>query len=149
MPFLIAGLALACLAMGRCHAGRSEIKAFTSDGCSLFPDGTITDRTKWCDCCYVHDVAYWRGGTRGERAAADRKLRDCVLGRTGSKALAELMYGGVRSGGQPAFPTWYRWGYGWKYGRGYQPLTQQEEQEARERFAAYEKAHPGGYCSGK
>ncbi len=122
------------------------ISEFTSDGCSLFPDGTPKDRTLWCDCCFNHDIAYWRGGSADERNQADKTLRQCVLQRTGNKALAEMMYDGVRAGGSPVFPTWYRWGYGWKYGRGYTPLTQEEQKQAADMLDSYRKSHPSGYC---
>ncbi len=95
-------------------ASAADLDDFMSDGCSLFPDGDFKERAKWCDCCLAHDISYWRGGTKDDRKRADEKLRDCVFERTGNKALAKLMYDGVRAGGHPAFPTWYRWGYGWK-----------------------------------
>ncbi len=80
-------------------ASAAELHDFTSDGCSLFPDGNFKDRALWCDCCLAHDISYWRGGAREDRRHADKTLRDCVLERTGSKALADLMYDGVRAGG--------------------------------------------------
>jgi protein tyrosine phosphatase (PTP) superfamily phosphohydrolase (DUF442 family) len=132
---------------GCAAATASDLRGFSSDGCSLFPDGTIRDRTKWCDCCLTHDIAYWQGGTAGDRKKADEALRDCVLERTKDQALAETMYLGVRAGGHPAFPTWYRWAYGWSYGRGYQPLSDAEKQQARERLEEYYQKHPTGYCT--
>jgi len=119
---------------------------FTSDGCSLFPDGTIKDRAQWCECCLGHDIAYWRGGTEDERRKADEELRACVLKRTQDNALAETMYLGVRAGGHPVFPAWYRWAYGWPYGRGYQSLNDEEQKEIRKKLDAYGKDHPAGYC---
>jgi len=142
---LLVSLLCGALLTGGC-ATASEIHDFSSDGCTLFPDGTPKDRTKWCDCCFAHDIAYWRGGTAEERKAADQALRACVLARTGNKALADTMYEGVRLGGHPAFPTWYRWGYGWKYGRGYKPLTPEEQKLAAETFDSYRQTHPAGYC---
>lgn len=127
-------------------ATTSDLNEFTSDGCSLFPDGTLHDRSLWCDCCFSHDVAYWRGGSEEERREADQALRMCVLDRTGNKALAEAMHRGVRAGGNPVFPTWYRWGYGWKYGRGYRPLTEEEQKQVADRFDDYNKTQPSGYC---
>ena len=123
-----------------------SLRAFTSDGCSLFPDGTVADRAKWCDCCFEHDLAYWQGGAEEERKAADAALRDCVRERTGDKALAETMRLGVRAGGHPAFPTWYRWGYGWDYGRGYRPLTDSDMELVGQKLDEYRQKHPGGYC---
>lgn len=119
---------------------------FTSDGCTLFPDGTPDDRNKWCDCCQIHDLAYWQGGSADERKQADLTLRDCIWQRTGDQALAETIYIGVRAGGHPAFPTWYRWGYGWDYGRGYQPLAEEERWQVQEQIDAYRRQHPAGYC---
>lgn len=111
-----------------------EIKPFESDGCSLFPDGTVKDQNLWCHCCYNHDIAYWRGGTREERKIADQTLRNCVEEKTGNKALADLMYTGVRAGGSSIFPAWYRWGYGWPYGRGNKAITVEEEQSVQKRL---------------
>ncbi len=127
-------------------ARAADIRPFTSDGCSLFPDGTIKDRTRWCDCCLSHDIAYWQGGSADERKKADEALRDCVLARTNDKTLAETMYLGVRAGGHPAFPAWYRWGYGWPYGRGYELLSDAEKQRVLERLEEYAQEHPAGYC---
>ena len=115
------------------------IKPFSSDGCSLFPDGTIIERNLWCDCCLNHDLAYWRGGTEEERKWADETLRACVLEKTGNRALSDLMYSGVRIGGASIFPTWYRWGYGWPYGRGNRPLTGKEEESARKKLEEYKR----------
>lgn len=122
------------------------IKPFSSDGCSLFPDGTPADRQKWCGCCFEHDISYWQGGTEKEREAADAVLRDCVLARTGDKVLAESMYAGVRVGGHPVSVMWYRWGYGWELGRGYKPLTEAERQQSAALLEEYRKAHLAGYC---
>ena len=137
---------LACTFLTGGCAIASDINQFASDGCSLFPDGTLKDRSLWCDCCFNHDMAYWRGGSAEERNQADKTLRECVLQRTGNKALAEVMYDGVRVGGSPKFPTWYRWGYGWKYGRGYQPLTGHEQKQLADMLDSYRKSHPSGYC---
>ena len=137
-------LVFTLLACGSTFA--AELHDFTSDGCSLFPDGNMKDRALWCDCCLTHDIAYWQGGTKEDRKHADEVLRDCVLQNTGSKAQADMMYNGVRAGGHPAFLTWYRWGYGWKYGKAYAPLTKQERQQVREKLDAYFKKHPSGYC---
>jgi protein tyrosine phosphatase (PTP) superfamily phosphohydrolase (DUF442 family) len=127
-------------------ATATGLRPFSSDGCSLFPDGTIKDRNKWCDCCLSHDIAYWKGGTKEDREKADKALRDCVLERTQDKALAETMFIGVRPGGHPAFPTWYRWAYGWHYGRNYKPLTDEEKVQVREQLDDYYQKHPTGYC---
>ena len=139
-------LLLTTLILSACLPVHPELAPFTSDGCSLFPDGTFDDRNQWCDCCQQHDLAYWQGGSADARHQADLLLRDCIRQRTGKPALAETMYLGVRAGGHPAFPTWYRWGYGWPYGRGYQPLSEAEQMQIRKRLATYQQQHPTGYC---
>lgn len=136
----------ACFILAPGPASAADLHDFTSDGCSLFADGSPRYRDLWCDCCLDHDIAYWQGGTRKDRKRADEALRQCVFERTNSRALADIMYDGVRAGGHPAFPTWYRWGYGWAYGRGYAPLTEQEKQQARKKLDAYYANHPAGYC---
>lgn len=102
------------------------IKPFTSDGCSLFPDGDMNNRTLWCECCFLHDIAYWMGGTKSEKLQADQALKACVLKKTGNKVLAEVMFRGVQIGGHPVFPTGYRWAYGWPYLRGFKDVTRAE-----------------------
>lgn len=108
----------------------SGLAPFGSDGCSLFPDSSLITKDVWCSCCFEHDLEYWRGGTYAQREAADSRLKDCVAEKTGNKALARLMYEGVRIGGSPYFYNWYRWGYGWSYDRKYQALTPEEHKLA-------------------
>lgn len=125
-----------CLVLfaGACHAG-GALRPFTTDGCSLFPEGTLEDKNLWHQCCVEHDRAYWLGGTRAERAAADKTLRQCVE-NLDQKIIARLMQTGVRAGGTPWLPTSFRWGFGWPYGRGYQALSDAEEREALGLMAA-------------
>ena len=106
------------------------LKPFTSDGCSLFPDGTYAQQSLWMECCIRHDIAYWQGGTQAQRLAADQALEACVS-QVGEPEIARLMLAGVRIGGSPYFPTWYRWGYGWPYQRGYAALSEQEKQQIK------------------
>ena len=128
-----------------CVKNPAPLSDFTSDGCSLFPDRSLINNDDWCECCMEHDIAYWQGGTKAQRLAADKKLRDCVLERTGSEALAETMYQGVRFGGSPYFYNWYRWGYGWNYERKYQTLTQEEQRMVSDKLVQYfEQVRNGG-----
>lgn len=128
-------------------ADTAGLVPFTSDGCSLFPDGTFKEPGLWCDCCQKHDLSYWQGGNAEERNQTDARLRDCVLAKTNDQLLAESIYLGVRAGGHPAFPTWYRWGYGWPYGRGYLPLSALEKAQVKQQLARYAQHHPTGYCA--
>lgn len=104
---------------------------FTSDGCSAFPDGTLTEQTLWLECCTAHDLAYWQGGNYQERLAADRELLQCVR-RAGEPGVAMMMLVGVRIGGTPYLPTHFRWGYGWPYPRGYRALSKEEKAQLDE-----------------
>jgi hypothetical protein len=120
---------------------------FKSDGCSLFPDGS------YYSCCYVHDVAYWPGGTAEDRKDADSALRACVKEVTGNGFLAAIMYWGVRLGGGPGHDTTYRWGFGWPYPyrKDYAPLTPEERKQLAEktrRLCATLRFNPatGGYA---
>jgi hypothetical protein len=108
----------------------SSLQPFTSDGCSLFPDSSLIYENDWCSCCFEHDLQYWRGGSRAQREAADKQLGECVLLKTGNKALSTMMYKGVQLGGSPYFYIWYRWGYGWSFERKYQELTPEESKIA-------------------
>jgi hypothetical protein len=80
---------------------------FKGDGCSLFPDGD------YGDCCLAHDRDYYRGGTKAERKASDKRLAQCVHAK-GHKYISKFMYLGVRIGGMAWFPTPFRWGFGQK-----------------------------------
>jgi hypothetical protein len=110
-----------------------DIKPFTTDGCSLFPDGTTSNNVKWMQCCLRHDYAYWKGGTEKDRQQADDELKSCVA-ELGENHISSIMHLGVRLGGEPYFPTWYRWGYGWPYLRGYQALNEQERHQVKQRL---------------
>ncbi len=123
-----------------------EISEFATDGCSRFPDHSLISNHDWCHCCVVHDLAYWRGGTAEERLVADEALRDCVETTTRNRALAEVMFAGVRAGGGPYFYTSYRWGYGWKYGRNYRALSPEEHVAADRKQAEYLAKNPDLSC---
>ena len=86
---------------------------FRFDGCSWWPDGSSRE------CCQRHDYAYWCGGSRERRKEADAELRRCVAEKTGSDAYGWLMEAGVRVGGHPVVPLYFRWGYGHGYSGSY------------------------------
>ncbi|MEN8257186.1 MAG: hypothetical protein ABFS09_04925 [Thermodesulfobacteriota bacterium] len=117
-------LLLPLLLLAACQSS-SQLKAFTTDGCSSFPNGTLSHKELWLECCTEHDRAYWLGGTYSQRRDADKQLRECVA-QVGEPAIANLMLGGVRVGGTPILPTRFRWGYGWDYPRWYGPLSEAE-----------------------
>ena len=115
----------------------NELKPFKTDGCSLFPDGTFKDKNKWREDCIEHDISYWQGGTEEDRRNADLQLKHGILSKTGDKHLAKMVYDTVRTWGSPIFPSWYRWGYGWKYGRGYKELTMGEREQVEKRLQEF------------
>jgi hypothetical protein len=98
--------------MCRQRTGQEPPNAFTTDGCTLSPDGT------WQSCCVDHDMVYWCGGSSAARCLADEKFRSCIAEKGGG-VTAAIMYWGVRLGGNPWLPTYWRWGYGWSWPRGY------------------------------
>lgn len=149
-----AGLRPATLALALCVGAMmagcgtaAPLHAFTTDGCSMFPDRALIGKADWCTCCLAHDLAYWQGGTADERLAADRELARCVQDRALSPALATTMLAGVRAGGSAYLPTSYRWGYGWPYGRGYQELNDTEKAQAADLRAAYLEHNPALVCT--
>lgn len=77
---------------------------FTTDGCSVWPDGD------WAACCVVHDIHYWCGGGYLDRVRADADLARCV-----GAPLGWAMFLGVQAGGVSILPTPFRWGYGWPW----------------------------------
>jgi hypothetical protein len=130
---------------GVAQAAPAQLEPFSTDGCSLFPD-RLPGKGAYCQCCVQHDFAYWRGGTSHERDVADDAFRACVARSTGDEALARAMYLGVRAGGDPHFYTSFRWGYGWPFGRYYQPLTGGEKARADALERDYRSVHPQPIC---
>ena len=118
---------------------------FTTDGCSMFPDGTAAQPKLWCQCCVEHDKAYWAGGTEDARRDADIKLKECVLA-LGQTKTAKIIWFGVRIGGSAYWPTPFRWSYGWPYTRGYQALNLAEQAVAQEKLQKYNQ-HEMDFCT--
>ena len=115
---------LLCLFTGlSAHANQattSPLKPFTTDGCSLWLDGTPESPNLWRHCCVAHDLAYWKGGSKAERKKADDEIKACVKTAQGP-GMAKYMYSNVRWGGSPYWMNHYRWGYGWSYWDGMTP----------------------------
>jgi len=123
-----------CLSIGSSYA--NTLAPFTSDGCSLFPDGTFTQPTQWLHCCQAHDFDYWQGGTQSQRTASDRRLQHCI-NQVAPTGLGFMMFYGVQLGGSPIWPTSFRWGYGWPFARDYAPLGVGEQQQVKHHKAVY------------
>ena len=103
----------------------NKIRAFKTDGCSYFPDGTLVNNKIWLNCCIEHDKSYYRGGTKKEKFFADESLKKCVKD-LGYPNIAKLMFLGVRIAGDAKYNTTYKWGYGWEINRYYEPLTKDD-----------------------
>lgn len=135
MPVLV--LATGCQSLPTASTPPS---AFATDGCSLFPD-RLPGGPDWRGCCVSHDLAYWRGGSADDRLDADRALKACV-GEQAHPWLGSFMYAGVRMAGGPSLPTPFRWGFGWPYGRGYLPVSADEDAQLAQLRAAWAAANP-------
>jgi|GEM_PF-1425298 len=98
-----------------------------SDGCSGGMSATWAALPEWVHhkfgatlpwhlCCVEHDRAYYYGGSREQKQAADEQLKRCVAASVDSEVMGLLlgsaMQLAVTIGGQPYFATSYRWGYG-------------------------------------
>lgn len=103
------------------------LRPFTSDGCSLSPDGIpMSGKSQaWVQCCVVHDTHYWMGGTAEQREKADNELGQCIADK-GFKEIGNSFVMAVKYFGGPNSSQTYRWGYGWNYKRPYKPLEQSE-----------------------
>jgi len=111
----------------------NELKPFTTDGCSLWIDGTLEQPNLWRHCCVAHDLDYWQGGSEEQRKQSDANIQACVKAAQGP-GMADYMYNNVRWGGSPYWMNFYRWGYGWNYfdgmwPRGYKVPTAEEQQQ--------------------
>jgi len=123
--------ALTGLAVGAGSASLDGLvlRPFTTDGCSVVPDGVPGSPAGWQACCVAHDIEYWLGGTREEKRRADEALDQCIR-HVGYSSLGRLFEAGVRAMGGPSTDQTYRWGYGWNGPRGYAPLTSGELAQA-------------------
>ena len=132
LPFLLVS-AFAFSANAQ-SSSQNTLNDFTSDGCSMSPDGVIIGQTQFVHCCVEHDIAYWRGGSRQEKFEADQKLKQCIKEESNT-FVAEIYYRGVRMGGLESLPTAFHWGYGWTKRRNYRPLSEQEEQMVQDKLS--------------
>lgn len=97
---------------------------FTTDGCSGGMSrawrAVFRRPPPWEGCCVAHDFEYHPGGTKEDRRKADRELMAAVV-LNGHPVIAFFMWLAVRVGGHPLLPLPWRWGFGWRWPRGYQP----------------------------
>ena len=91
----------------------NSLKPFFTDGCTLFVDGPPHEPGLWRDCCVLHDMRYWYGGSEKNMDQADLNLKSCVNTVAGSK-WAELIYLGVRTGHHSPIRNKTHWSWGWE-----------------------------------
>jgi len=96
----------------RGYPGSKPTLPFRFDACSWWID-RFGD-ADWRHCCQEHDYAYWCGGSAEDRERADDQLASCVASET-NLVYGWLMRSGVRVGGHPAVPLYFRWGFGHEY----------------------------------
>jgi len=103
-----------------------ELRPFSTDGCTLSPDGTPRNRTLWRECCVAHDLRLWGGGTKIERVAADKELFSCVERKAGT-TIAKVFLAGVRLGSYSPYKIPAKvWGNAWYERSGYRELPENE-----------------------
>lgn len=113
-------------------AFENELLPFTSDGCSLAPDNDLVfGNGDWTKCCEDHDTKYWLGGTRDQKEKADKEFKQCLKNEGMNTAEVEVYYEAVVYGGSAFLPTTWKWGYGWKNSRGYEPLSKEDLEQAK------------------
>ena len=81
---------------------------FSSNGCSGFREA------RFFGCCFVHDFAYWSGGTWNERGRADATLRQCLSDVSHNKPLAYVAFALVRMATFSGAMMDFGWGRAWR-----------------------------------
>ena len=71
---------------------------WVTNGCNFFPW-----KTKFEDCCDMHDILYDIGGNEADRRVADQLLAECVAQRTGSLKAATQVFDAVQAWGKSHF----------------------------------------------
>ncbi len=114
------------------------LRPFSSDGCTMFYDGSPSDPNLWQHCCFEHDLFFWAGGSRRHRDQADLNLRQCVAD-TGHKQIAEIMYRAVRLGAKMPWKFGSkRWANAWQGRVPYQALNAIEKLQIRWELRHYD-----------
>jgi len=97
----------------------STPEPFYSNGCSGFREA------RFFSCCFVHDMAFWAGGTFADRRKADVTLRQCLIDISRDRFTSYVGYALVRLAVIPGEFVDDGWGRAWR-GSGrkrYAPLT--------------------------
>ena len=106
MKSLLFGLAFVIIAAAAAAAQSVETPqldkpdvTFSSNGCSGFREA------RFFTCCFVHDFAFWGGGTWTDRRSADKALRRCIKDIAGADEFltADIAYLLTRLGVVPGY----------------------------------------------
>lgn len=111
------------------YGAKAQLHEFATDNCTMFIDGPPRSPELWKDCCIIHDLRYWFGGSETDLDRADLRLKTCVEKKAGN-TWAELIYRGVRAGHYSPIKNKYQWNWGWITPRPKTPLTKIEEELA-------------------
>lgn len=113
-------------------ANENELLPFTTDGCSMAPDNDfIIGDGDWTKCCVNHDKVYWLGGTYDQKEKADDEFNQCLKKEGMNSIEALVYYEAVSFGGTTYIDSTWKWGYGWKNSRGYDPLSKEDIEQAK------------------
>ena len=104
---------------------KAQLHNFETDNCTMFIDGPPKAPELWKECCIIHDIRYWFGGSEKDLDLADVRLKSCVEKKAGS-VWAEIIYRGVRTGHYSPIKNKYKWNWGWITPRSKSPLTSEE-----------------------
>lgn len=102
-----------------------KLRPFETDYCTMFLDGPTNQPGLWKNCCLIHDLRYWFGGSQNDMDISDLSLRTCVNKAAGS-TWADLIYYGVRTGHHSPIKNKYQWSWGWEQKREIKSLTKEE-----------------------
>lgn len=92
----------------------------------MFADGTLSQPELWKQCCLLHDIHYWYGGSEIDMDQTDLKLKSCV-DEVAGQAWANLIYSGVRAGHHSPVKNIHKWSWGWEAVRDGTELNKQEK----------------------
>lgn len=116
---------LLILIMTNWALAESKLKAFETDGCTMFLDGTPRQPGLWRSCCVEHDLRYWFGGSQQDMDQTDLRLKACVQTIAGEQ-WARTIYAGVRAGHYSPIKNKSAWNWGWTFKREKISLNQEE-----------------------
>ena len=120
------------------HSIAANVHDFSTDGCTLAPDGTFSKPTLWHECCVAHDLWYWGGGPKSLRMKTDDNLKSCIASKAGS-TVATLFLLGVRVGSVSPFKLKNKkWGNAWGSSQtDYFELTAEQKNELLRQINLY------------